>query len=896
VISWSTFRRRLRTVFERRAVEREMDEELRFHLDLAARAREREGDTPVQARRAAVQQFGGVEAVKEAYRDARGILWVEHLRQDLLYAARTLRRRPLFAGSTAVIIALGIGSATSIYSVVDGVLLRPLPYREPARLVRVWRTFPHLRTEPGNASRWNRIALSLPEFRDLADRATVFDGVAVWLRIRETLVEGDARERVPTIRVSAGLLDLLGVRPIRGRTFFPEEDRPGGPGAVLVSFEAWRTRFGGAENILGRTIHFEDRLYTIVGVLPPELRIGLGGREAHSLGMPAFWIPAGQPPLSGYEERDGRGYEAIARLRRGITLESAEAEAHRILGDVEGKRRIGTRLAPWQEEETRDARDPLLLLLGAAGLLLLVVCVNVATLLSGEAAARRHEIAARLALGAARSRIVRQLVTESLALATLGGALGLVVAAAGTRILVRFAPPELPGASHVVFDLRVAIAALATVAVTGIIFGLVPALPLSRTGPATILRVGAGQSALDRAALQRALVSGEIALSLVLLVGAGLLVHTFRNIIAVDPGFRPGALGYIDVVLPQEAYGIRVGDNGSVAFDSALVQRLYGEAAASLSALPGVTAAVIATTPPFRGRPSVAAFTLSGSAGEPGDARRAEDHAVSPGYFELLGIPMLAGREFAPIDRWGAPNVVIVNAALARRDLSGASPIGRRVLLHGQWRTIVGVVADVHAEALTQPAEPALYTPFAQRGDVLLPSVVVRYDAVPPSASIVRETLAHVDPRLILTARYDAGELMERTYAEERFRALLISLFGVLAALFSAIGMYGVTARAVARRMRDVGIRLALGASGGSVVRLLMRHTFVGVAVGVACGVVLAFASARALSPFLFGVTASDPSTYVAIVTLLVAAATLATWVPARRLRRLNVIAVLRAE
>ncbi|HEX7121234.1 MAG TPA: ABC transporter permease [Gemmatimonadaceae bacterium] len=897
MLTWSAVRRRLRALFQREVVEREMDEELALHLELEARAREREGKAPADAHRAARVAFGGVASVKEAYRDARGLVWLEQFRQDVGYAVRTLRRRPLFTIVTAAMIALGTGAATAIYSIVDGVLLRPLPYREAGQLVRVWRTFPHLRGQPGVRQEWNQIPLSLPEFRDLAEQATSFDGVAIWLTISETLVEGAVRERVPTVRASASMLDVLGVQPVRGRNFLPEEDRPGAPGAALVSFETWQQRYGGDEQIVGRTIHFEDRLYTIVGVLPPGLRIGLSGMAERALGLPAFWLPANQPPLTRYDDRASRGYDAIARLRPGVTLDAARAEAQALLGERQGSRAIGTHLAEWHAEETRQARAPLLLLLAGAGLLLLIVCVNVATLLTGEAVTREHEMAARLALGAGRNRLVRQLLTESLTLAAVGGALGLAVAAAGTRVLVTYAPVDVPGVSSVSFDLRVAAIAMVAVALTGTAFGLAPAVAVSGTRPASILRVGVGQSRRGRGELQRALVAVELALSMVLLASAGLLSRTFRNVTAIDPGFEPAGVFYINTILPREAYGISVHDDGSVVIDSMLVQRIYGDARAALARFPGVSEAVVGASPPFMGGAGTTRFALDGEREATADTRRrAQDLVVSPGYFRLMGIPLLSGRDFEASDRWGSPDVAIVNAALARRDFPTGSPIGRRIIVDGRARTIVGVVGDVRSMTLTDGSEPELYTPFAQRGDIVIPTLIVRTAGAPLAAATIRETLAGVDGRLIVTAVHRAAGLIDRTFAEERYRALLMSLFGVLAAVFSAIGLYGVTARAVARRTRDAGIRLALGATGGSVVRLMMRHTLGGVAVGIAAGVVLALLATRALSPFLFGVGVADPVTYVAVVLVLVGSAALASWLPARRLRRLNIVRVLRAD
>ncbi|HKW12274.1 MAG TPA: ABC transporter permease [Gemmatimonadaceae bacterium] len=808
------------------------------------------------------------------------------LLQDVRFAIRSLRRRRSFALVAIVTVALGIGAATSIYTVVDGVLLRPLPYRESGRLVAVWQTFPTWKKEPILAGMWDRIPLSIPEYRDVHDLTSVFENVGIWAPGAVTITEGDRPELVSTTRASASLLDVLGKRPLLGRMFLPSEDVPGGPRFVLVSYESWQSRFGGDRQILGRTVRLDDVPYTVIGVLPRGLSVGR--QEASLLGAPVFWVPTGQDSMD-YRERTNHSYRTVARLATGVSIEHARLETSRLLSDSTSGAK-GVRLAGWEGDQVRDARAPLLALLGAAALLLGIACVNTATLSLGEVATRQ-EMATRLAIGAGRGRLVRQLLTESLLLSLAGGALGVLCAAGGTKTLIALAPPRIPGLADVHLDLRVLAVSLVAAIATGLCFGITPALVSAGAGPAALLRAGAGQSARGRGALQRGLVALELALSVVLLVGAGLLTRSLEKITAVDPGFHPDHLLAVRTSLP-----------GPVARDSARVVRFYDGLAARLSAMPGVRAVTFGSQPPFNGGTSSSTVEREGAAapsagtGPPATRREAQQRIVVPGFFATLGIPLLGGREFSASDRAGAPDVAIVSDALARRDFSGESPLGKRVKFQSKWWMIVGIVGDVHYQRLTRDLEPTIYTSPAQRGGWSL-QLLVRTAGDPTSlSSLVRAAIHDVEPRATVIAQDDMRTLIRRSSVDERYRTLLITLFGMLAILLAAIGIYGVTARAVARRTREVGIRLALGATTVRVVRLLVGHTLAGVAAGVAVGLIGALVVGRFLSPFLFGVDAMDPVTYAGIVSLLAIVSGAASWLPARRAGRLDVAGVLRGE
>jgi predicted permease len=802
---------------------------------------------------------------------------VRFLTQDLRFAVRALRRRPVFAAVAITTIAVGIGAATSIYSVVDGVLLRPLPFREPGKLVGIWNTFPDWRKEPILAAQWNRIVLSIPESRDLQARNSTFESIGIWTGGARVVTDGDRPELVNTVRASASLLSVLGVRPVFGRMFLPGEDIPNGARVAVVSYEAWQERYGGARDILGRVVHFDQTPFTIIGVLPEGFTIGrdfTAGAE--------FWTPVGHDSVN-YRDRTNHSYRAVGRLKPGVTIEQAAVDVDRIIHENADPAKQGTRLVEWQSDQTRDARAPLLILLAAVGLLLLIACVNVATLLLGEASTREPEMAARLALGASRSRLMRQLLTESLTLAAAGAAVGTALAWWGTRILVALAPPRIPGLADVHMDGRVLSFALAIAATTGVAFGLAPALLLSNAGPASLLRIGTGQSVRGRGRLQGVMIAVELALSVVLLVGAGLLMRSFEKITSMDPGFRADHLLVVQPTFP-----------GPMSRDSVAMTQFYQSVIDRLRALPGVTAVTATTQPPFIGGTSSSTVQIEGES-EP--KHEAQQRVVIPRYFATIGIPLVAGREFTADDRAGAPYVVVVSEALARRDFPNASPIGKRVRYQSEWRTIVGIVGDVRFEKLSKDIQPTIYTPFTQRGGRSSLSLLVRTSGDPTGiTAMVRGVIADADSRIVLRYVDSMSKYIRDSFAQERYRATLISIFGALAALLAAVGMYGVTARAVARRAREVAIRVALGATEGMVVRQLIGGTIAGVTIGVVIGLVAAAGATRFLTPFLFGVRATDPVTYTTILGFLALVSLGATWLPARRVNRLEVANVLRSE
>lgn len=817
------------------------------------------------------------------------------LLRDVHFAVRTWRRRRTVAAIAIATTAIGIAAATSIYSVVDGVLLRPLALPQPGRLTAIWQTYPSWKGNAILASMWDRIPLSQPEFRELSRMQSSFTSVGIWTGGRVLLSLGNGAEQVPTVQASASLLATLGIAPFMGRTFTPDEDTPTGPRAALVSYELWQTQFGAAQDIIGRVVRLDDVPTTIVGVLPPGLTMGRTTQPAVGAATSVgFWTPVGHDSLD-YFQPTNHSYMAIGRLRPGVTLARASAEVSRILVptavDIKDK---GTRLTEWQIDQTRDVRAPLDVLLAAAGLLLLIGCVNVATLLLGEATAREQEMAARAALGASSWRLVRQLLIESLTLALTGLALGVTLSWWGTRVLVALAPPKIPGLGDVHMDLRVLGVSLVVGLATGVLFGLAPAITLSRPRPGTLLR-GGGQSARGGVTLQRTLIAIELALSMVLLVGAGLLTRTLQRIAHVDPGFR---VEHLIVDAPSFPRVVVRDSDITRAFRTAVIARLAG--------LPGVTAVTASDMAPFSGGSSSSGVEPeeqdrqgrgSGSSQDTGRRHEAQQRVTIPGYFAAMGIPLRAGRDFTDDDRMGAPLVAIVSSSLARREFPNESALGKRVKYQGEWRTIVGVVDDVHLQRLSTDIQPTIYTPVTQRRGSWVLSLLVRTTGDPSAvAAQVRRIVAELAPPATSQRVQTMSTMVSRSFAEERYRALLVSLFGIIAAILAAVGIYGVTARAVSRRLRELAIRSALGASARSIATTVMRSTLIGATIGVCAGLLAARLSTHLLTPFLFGISATDGATYAAILALLGSVTLCASCLPALRAVRADIAGVLRGD
>ena len=798
------------------------------------------------------------------------------LLHDIRYALRTLRRRPAFTAVAVITLGLGIGATTAIYSVVDTVLLRPLPFRNAESLVAAFRTYPSWRADEILRPSWDAIAWSYPKFRSWRAEQTVFSDVGAWASWFATINTGDRPELLSGVRVSPSLLPLLGVQPVIGRVFLPEEAVPSAPRVAMISFETWVSRFGGDRSVIGRAVSMDETPYTIIGVVPP--RTNLTGRGD----PPAVWVPAGVQRAD--QGANNNQHRVIGRLKPNVSLRQAELETERLVRGDEDPAKLGARLAPWQREQTKTARTPLLILLGAAGLLLAIACGNVAMLLLGESAAREHEMASRLALGAGRGRLVRQLLTESVVLACAGAALGVALAFAGTRALVALAPPQIPRLYEVATDLRVLGVALVGAIVTGVLFGVAPAMSLLGASPASVLSGTSRSVSRRRGWLQRSLVAMELALCLVLLVGAGLLGRSLQLLTAVDPGFRAENLLVVKVSLPRPRYD-----------DSTRTRDFYRSAIERISAIPGVERASSSSGAPFDLSSSSTGVEIEGRATPDGATSvESEFRSMMPGYLETIGVPLLSGRTLSGSDRNGTPHVVVINATLAQRAWPNEPAVGKRIKFADAWHEVVGVVGDMRHAGLGVEPHAMLFVSALQQQPSGQRFVVRTAASAEVVATSIRGAIASIDPSVPITSIDGMPTLVSRSIAEPRYRAALITLFGVIAAVLATIGVYGVTARAVSQQSREIGIRMALGSSGGAVIRLFISRTMIGVVIGVVVGLGGAFAASKLLAPYLFGVKPADPVTFVTVLALLVVVGIAASWLPARVASRTNPAVVLR--
>jgi putative ABC transport system permease protein len=811
---------------------------------------------------------------------------IADLWQDLRYGVRMLLKNPGFSAVVVLTLALGIGANTAIFTVVNALLLRPLPYQEAERLAIVATTMRRERVEVRSTS--------YPDFVSWRDQNTVFEQIAARNSNSFSLLSGDEPERVNGELVSANYFSLLGVRAIHGRTFLPEEDRtPDTQRVAIVGYGLWQRRFGGIPNLVGQTIQLSDGNYTVVGIMPEGFR---GISDQAELWLPMMMISAARQ-ASDLQIRDQRWHSTIARLKSGVSLQQAQIEmdtiAHRLeqtYPDTNTNR--GALVTPLHEQLFGNMQLMLWILLGAVSCVLLVACANVANLLLQRATTRQKETAIRLALGATTGRLMRQLLTESLILALSGGALGVLVAFWGADFLVALSPITFPSFVKLTLDARVLSFNLLISVLTGVLFGLAPALQAARPMLNEVLKdSGRGTSGgLGRSRLLGSLVVSEIALALVLLVGAGLMIRSLQRLQAVDPGFDSERLLTMRFNLPAQKYSrAQIG-----VFNQQLRERLQ--------ALPGVRAVALSTDLPLSGNTSAGPIFLEGQTAVPADSEiRMYRHRVTPQFFSTLGIPLVKGRDFTAGDHAQAPGVVIVSEALARRYWPGENPIGKRLRETGSedpWVSIVGVVADVKYRGLPQNpnADPDVYFPLLQRPNNNL-SLVVRTEADPASlTAAIRGELQKLDPNLPVYGVTTMAQRVANQTTQARFSAWLLGIFGALALLLSAVGIYSVMSYAVEQRTHEVGIRLALGARAGDVLKLVMRQGMRLALLGLALGLSAALALTQLMKGLLFGVAPADPPTYAGIALLLTAVALLACWIPARRATKVDPLVALRCE
>ena len=789
---------------------------------------------------------------------------------DVRLALRRWRTRPAMALTAIATLALGIGSSTALYSAVDGVLLKPLPWRAPEELVSVYLVRPQWRTNPSLASAWNNGNLTWTQFVHLSADQTAFDQVAVWQRVPQFL-DGPEAALVQTMRVSSSFLPMLGVIPHRGRFFTPAEDDVK-TDSVVVTYEAWQRRFGGAGDIIGRRVSLQSVGRTIIGVLPP-------GYVFLDLPRTEFLQPMGTLASSEKAATDNYLANTVARLRPGVTIEHASQVASLIVKDGNPKAQREARVVPMLEAQVGSARMPLVLLMGAAGVLLLIASSNVAGLLLGDASGRRHEIAVRMALGGTRRDVARQLWIESLVLAAIAVTAGLAIAAILLPALISLAPPGTPRLNNASLDARVCVFAIAMGALTVLVFGTGPALALSRTAAAHVLRDGGRIAGGGTRRAHRFVVALQVALTVVLLVGAGLMAETVWRLTSVPVGFDPSPLAVVRVQWPQAT--------GQTAQQE---QARLDEVLSRIRAIPGVQSAAGTMAAPFSGWFSSNSIQIEGRTFEKDPT--ANRFLVTEDYFATIGQPARHGRLFLPEDRTGEP-VAIVTTEFARQIMNGDA-VGGRLLFNRKKYRIIGVVDGARQRAYTDTLAPTFYLLTAHAGSGVGMFVVRTSDNPAPFISSIRQAISAAAPGTAIQEATPMTDLLERTIADQRYRAVVSTAFGMVALLLAAIGLYGLVARLVAERQQEIGIRVALGASRQDVLRLVFNQGLVLVGAGLILGVPAAWASGRLIASLLFGVTPSSVHVFGLVIGVLVVTAAVAMLLPALRASRVDPLHAIR--
>ncbi|HWA09648.1 MAG TPA: ABC transporter permease [Opitutaceae bacterium] len=867
--------RKFSALFRRRQLDAEMAEELRAHVEEQTERNLAAGMTPDEARYAARRQFGGVERIKEQVREQRGLPWLENVLRDVRLGARMLRRNPGFATVAVLTLALGIGACTAIFTVVNATLLRPPDYFESERIVIL------REVSPPPSARENPV--SAPNFLDWQRRATSFTSMAAYTNAAVNFTGGDEPRQLAGVKVTGRFFDVFGLRPALGRVIAPADDQAGSQHVAVLSFPFWQRAFGGAADVVGRTLQLDGEEYTVIGV------------AAATPGHTDLWLPmAFTTEQTAEDNRGAHWLNVAARLKPGVSAVQAAAEMKVIaaqLGDTAANDRWGAQVVPLLDYSVRDGRTGLLVLFGTVICLLLIACVNVSNLLLARATARLKEISIRAALGAGRARLVGQLLTESLLLSALGGALGVVLGRGMLRIAAIFSPM---GSNAVALDGRVLAFALAVSLATGLLFGLAPAWLGARAGMNEALKQNA-RGMTENGSLRRlrgGLIVGELAATVMLLALAGLLGRSFVALVRDDPGFVPDQATVLRLTLPQKKYPR---PEQQAAFTDALLARVRS--------LPGVVAAGAAHIMPMMGG-QTNGFTIQGRP-VPERLPVTSYFAVTPDYFPAMGIRLRRGRLFEEKDDARAPRVALINETLARQQFPNENPIGQRINFttdNGDWSEIVGVVADVAQNALDRTVPPQAYEPFAQVPRLGF-YVVVRAAAGENSAAVsatlprgLRAAVRAVDPDQPLGNIAALGEVLNGGMARQRFLLLLLAAFSLLALLIAAVGLYGVMAYDVAQRTSEFGIRLALGARPADLLRLVLIRGGWFVAGGLVLGLALTVAGSGVIRSMLFHTPGYDPATLGGIALLLSFVALLACWLPARRAAKIDPLVALRTE
>src|SRR5436309_13951980 len=871
----------LRNLLHKHREERELDKEVRAHELLLADENIRAGMNLEEARRQARLELGGVEQVKEQVREIRAGHLLEMLGCDVHYAARMMRRSPGFTTTAVLTLALGIGANTAVFSVVNAVLLRPLPYPDSDRLVQMWSTNPR-------ANRWG-MWTAYPRFEDWRRENTVFEEMATARTWVISIKGGDHPESLFGVITSSQIFQLLRVQPMLGRGFLPEEDQPGHDHVIILSYGLWQRRFGSDRDVIGRTVDVDQQNYTVFGVMPSDFRFPPELPASYRVDA---WLPPAPDPSR--NERGSNNYYTFARLKPGVTLAQAQAEMDAINDGLAEKhsedRELGVKVVGWRRQVGSEVRPALLILVGAISLVLLIACANVANLLLARGAMRQREAALRQALGAGRARLIRQFLTESLLLAVFGGAVGLLLAYQGVDLFIRLAP-DIPRLNETTIDPHVLILSVVLTLGTALIFGIAPALQGSSTDLQDSLKESGSRLTIGstRARARSVLVAAEIALALMLLSGAGLLVRSFVRVQQVDPGFNPKNLLTAFVMLPPSKYP-----------EPRRQALFFHEVMDRIMSLPGVECAGAADSAPMLTNDTGPVSIEGHPVGRDEVEIQAERPKITPDYFCAMGIPLLRGRAFTWADNEGSLPVAIINESAARQYWPNEDAMGKRVKLEDGsapvWRQVIGIVGYVRQDSVVEAARREVYAPLLQVPVPYL-ALTARTRAEPAVlTAAVRQAVMAVDKDQPLSGIKTMEQVVEDSVAGRRFQMSLLAVFATIALGLAAIGIYGLMSYTVNQRTHEIGIRMALGAKRGEILHLVVRHGMILAIVGVVLGTVGALLLTRFLSSMLYGVGANDPTTLLSVATLLIGVVALASYIPARRAMRVDPMVALRYE